>query len=862
MLLYLLACQPDAPSPDEAAPIDVSARLNPGEVRAGTAADAAALFGGVSAEGKAGDVKLYNDRVQFVIQAVGDSGYYDEHGGALVDADLVRDEGVPGRDVLDELMTMPGFGRVVDVETVEVLSDGTDGVARVRTSGTATPMSLIVGAFESDGAIEDLDLRVVTEYALEPDSWSLTATTTVTNDESDAVEIAIGDAAFYAQDVAEPWKPGEGRDPNGIAAVPWTAVVGNRNEVALALLQQDEPLEIGAAGAVLAELGSLMTGSAPSVEIAPGESATWTRRLGVGPDPATLSGEAVVRAGMGGQKLAGVVSAGGAPVAGARVHVLDEAGDPITLAFADAEGRWSATVPTGKVSLVASGRGHARVFDLPAGHGWAAPYAPEDDGLLLRSLADGAPGAPFAEGYGLGAPSRSWDLELVPPGVVRVRIADAGPGVARVAFAAGDAVVPDERLVPGRPEGHAAIGFVRDGELDLPLEPGSYVVTVSRGIRDHATTATVTVASGETVELDADLSPAYTLDGVVTGDPHTHASPSGDGGISMEERLLTMAAFGVDVHFGTDHDHVADYRPLLAPLGLEDRLRSVVADEVSPVLRGHFNTWPAALDAAKPNHGAPRWWLGYQDTAEIFGWMRALVGEDGVVQANHPVGDSGMFTHAGYEPGVGEVDATHWSDDFQAMELMNSGSYADYLPYYQDLVARGVHVAPVGTSDAHGATSGGLGASLTFFLTGTDFAGTTDADLVDAVRRRATVVSRGPFIDARIDGVPAPGAEVAGPVGLDVTVYAPDWMPIDTVTLLEDGVAVATEACTGTAPTPCVASWLLSPSADAAYTVVAEGATGMGAVQPGTLPWAMTAATFVDADGDGWEAPLPPLVAR
>ena len=73
-LLLLLACRPDETTPPKGKTPDLTERLGEGEVRAGVVTDEAALFGGVSAEGKAGDVKIYNDRAQFVIQAAGEIG--------------------------------------------------------------------------------------------------------------------------------------------------------------------------------------------------------------------------------------------------------------------------------------------------------------------------------------------------------------------------------------------------------------------------------------------------------------------------------------------------------------------------------------------------------------------------------------------------------------------------------------------------------------------------------------------------------------------------------------------------------------------------------------------------------------------
>ena len=72
LLFSLLACT-EPPVEEPPAPgVDPGIPAAPGEARAGIvragAAGEVALFGGVTAEGRAGDIKLYNSRVQVVIQ--------------------------------------------------------------------------------------------------------------------------------------------------------------------------------------------------------------------------------------------------------------------------------------------------------------------------------------------------------------------------------------------------------------------------------------------------------------------------------------------------------------------------------------------------------------------------------------------------------------------------------------------------------------------------------------------------------------------------------------------------------------------------------------------------------------------------
>lgn len=862
MLLFLLACHgnPDSGSPDAGVAPDLTVRLTSDEVRAGVVTDPTSLFGGVSSEGRIGDIKIYNDRAQFIIQQVGESNYYVEYGGTLIDADIVRAAGQPGRDLVDELGVMVGLGRLIDPTIVTVDADGADGVAIVRVEGDTAPMHLLTGSLESDAIIADLDLHVITTYELRPGEGALTVKTTVQNLDSDEAVLQVGDIGMVSFDVGERWASRTGLGDADSSPVLMSAVIGQHNEVTVGILGDGADLEQGAIGQLLGGIAASIAGFSENLTIPAGGTVSYVRRIGVATDPAGLLGEAWTRGTGDKQLLSGVVTDTlGNPVPGARMHVLDADGDALSLAFADAQGAWSAVVPAGAVSLLASGRGPGYVLDLPAGHAQISPYE-IDQATSLATLTTGAEPIPFADGYGYAAGRPGAPPALIAPALLDITVDDGHPAVIRVDRLDAD-VAEDSRFIPGRPNGAQIHGFVRDGQMLLPVEPGNYHVVVRRGVRDEVWTQDVSLTSGQTLALTATITPAYTLDGIWEGDPHSHAAPSADAGIPMEDRLLVMAANGVDIHFGTDHDHVADYRPLIEPMGLQDVLHSVVADECSPVLRGHFNIWPAQSGLPGPNHGAPLWWFGYEDTAEIFGWMRALAVPGGVVQANHPVGGSGMFSFAEYDPLEGTVGASDkWSSDFDAMELLNSDSHDEYWDYYMDLIRRGKRVVPVGVSDSHTWTSGTPGLNVTFFHAGMSIGDYSDEGLLAAVGRRATVVSHGPYIDARIGGAWAPGAEV-GPGTLDVSVNAPSWMPVETVTLWQDGDAVQTVACAGVAPTPCRASFDLDPFDDAVYVVSAESvSTAMVEAWPGNLAWAATSGIYVDVQGDGWTAPYPWMV--
>ncbi len=856
--LLLFACSGDddpktsvqtsPPTTDTGMPVDLdlTERLGAGEARAGVIREPGALFAGISAEGRPGDVKIYNDRVQFVIQGVRDGSYYLTEGGGVIDADIVRPEGELGRDLVDEWGTMIGLGRVLTPETVEVVQDGSDGgPALVRVVGREDGLGLLEGVLEAEGFVSDLGLEAVTEYELAPDSWLLTVRTTVTATDDD-VEVPVGDLLLGAPEAADLFVDGAGMDAGTGVPRRWTGYVAKQGDGAVIMVPP--PGETwGATGfELVTELAEMAASVSPITPIAVGESVTVSRSWGVGPDLATLTDAALELHGTATEVQAGTVTAPDGPVAGARVTFFED-GAPMTVAFTDEAGAFQASVPTGGGAITwrASGRHTGRFFDLPEGAVSYAPYADEAvQQAVLDNLVQGGPGRRLAEGRGVA--SEADPLVLGEPAILRVRTDDMGPFAARLGFTKGDPVSIDHTWVHGRPDGLAAAGWAAMGELVMEVEPGTYDLTVHRGIRYELHRESVSLAAGEELVVDAMLLPAYDHDGWILGDPHSHASPSPDGAISMEERLLVQGGVGLQVHFGTDHDHLADYRPLVDATGLTPHLVSIVADEVSPPLRGHMNIYPVVPDPTLPNGGAWRWWSDIpENTEDLVDTLRLQHGDGFILQSNHPT-DSGVMASADWSPGeIGSPD--YFTERIEAMEVLNAADNEDYLDVWWDLVSRGYEITPTGVSDSHSHFGGSPGLSATWMHTGGDLVDLTDDDVESTFRGGRVVPTRGPFLDLSL----LPGEVDAGTV-IDVAALSPSWIVVDRLQLWQDGQLV--EEVPGT-----TASFTLDPMSDAVFTIVAEGDTPM---QPltGRTPWAMTGAYRVDVAGDGFDPPLPPLV--
>ncbi len=840
-LLLVVACSPA----NEPVELDLTAALGPTEARAGVLHDERALFAGVAAEGRPGDVMLVNDRVRFVVQGARDGSYYVQQGGGVIDADIVRTDGDPGRDMVEEWMVMAGLGRLMDAEQVAVVEDGVGSSrARVVAEGPESAMELITGALGSPDLIRDTGMRMRTEYSLRPGSWFLEVETTLTPGD-DVDTLLPGAMLMGSSERFELWDPGAGRGAFTGSGRPWTGYVGMRNDGAAAIFA--EPGEYVDTGglALLADLAGLAGGLTEPMQLTAGEPQSFRFYYGVAPDLATLTDAWFDVTGEAHEELAGTVTAPDGNVAGARVHI-DVDGSPYTLAVTDADGAFSVRVPAGSAATAtAVGRSTGRHGPLAAGSPAYGPYAASTVQQATLDAWDAQVALPVAEGRGVGTPEAP--LQLGEPAVLDLDC--GGPCAAWLRFA-GPRPEVDESLSPGFPGGDAAQGWAGgDGRISMAVEPGDYELLVHRGSRFETHSQSVTLVAGQSTAVSVDLTPAYTHDGWLLGDPHSHAAPSNDAAITMSDRLITSAGSGIQVHFGTDHDNIADYNPIASGVGVDEHLRSVIADEVSSVARGHFNAYPLMLQTDAPNNGAFLWWSETQvtTTQQQMDALRERHG-DIVIQSNHPM-DSGLANQAGWTPGL-VSRAERWTTDIDAVELCNSGNCEDTWDFFVDLVQRGVDVVPVGVSDSHGHTSGHLGMSATFLASPSDEPGSfTDADLLATMRAGEVIVTRGPFIDSSI--MPGSRFSELPASSWDVEALSPSWIVVDQLELWGNGELL--ETVDGS-----TASFDLVSTGPAWWVVVARGATPMQPVDSRT-PFAMTAPVYFDPDGGDWEGVLPPI---
>ena len=898
----LLSCTPTLPpdpTPAEptpapvflgADPVDLAA---PGTVRAGVIRDGAgadaAVRGGMAAEGGPGDFVLWNDRARFVVQGAYPSHGYVDAGGAIIDADIVRPAGQLGRDAIDDMVLSFGVGRIVEAHTVEIVADGTEGdEAIVRAIGTDVRWEMIHGVFESDDDIlPPLNLEVTTEYRLAAGSAAIAIETTWLNAGTEVARFNPVDGFVASSEDQIRWTADLGLADVEEAEVPILGIVGARGGPALGFFRPDAPVRRLDTGGLLDNTGiRAFTGGWRDLE--PGASDTILRYWAVGPDTLSVEAErwrlAEAAVGTGGGRITD--SASGDPVAGARVFVRSATDDTIRgFALSGDDGSWSATVPPGSYAAWAVGVLPTEQVDLPLAAGRYGPFThPAAQQRVLDVLRGDAvgiaiplavgrpPAAPVAFEVTAGGAATGLDASLEAPGTLALTIEDddgaAVGGVVELLWADGapDWAVPGAlREGFGLPGSGTSAGWAwtGDGAMDLALPAGTYDLVVSHSWRhERSVIEDVVLAAGQQTPLTVVLEEVVARDGWLSVDSHLHAAPSTDGKLPMEDRLITCAAAGVDLPINTDHDRMADYRPLNEALGLAGRMQNIPGVEVSSVRRGHFNLFPVDPDpAGAVNGGALAWWYSPLSTDEHAANMRATGTEDSLVQINHGRG-AGAMDFASFDHTVGEPRVEDfWTWDYDVFELVNGTSRDNWLEERQDWFSwldTGRRKVPTGVSDSHSRRSPCGYAHTDVNLGSLDPTTVTAAELSAAMAAGRVVVSGGITLRAELDGV-GPGETAVGQTGvLEAIVRAPDWIVPTVARVWRNSELISETPITG----PAVDGvWLETTwpvdaeDGDAWFVVEVQGEQSLGSWWGGARPYAITNAIYLDADGDGWDPP-------
>ena len=836
------AGEPAAPSD-----LDLTHPLLPGQARAGVVDQGAELLGGPRAEGRLGDLRIYNHDLAVIIEDVRPASGYRRYGGWPVDVALLGSSGTATKDRYGELFLVDDLDVFVP-ELLLLLDDGVlSGEAHVRVIGALAASDLADAALapalgEAPGP--GPGLKVLIDYRLGGDDRALTIDITYDNPGDAPVTLHRPGLLAHFGDGVYPWAPGLGFEATEeTGPVAYVAAAGR--DLSYAIIAADDDLEarVHVGGATYLEQGP--------IEVPAGGQATRRLWLGVTVDgPAGLGrlrrDLLAERVPLG--TLSGPVALPSTAVPkDARVAIRAFDGGMESMLPVRSDASFAVELPVGSYEIVAWALGHqpsapSAIFVLPG-----------DDLVVSLEIPQAA---------------------RVP---VAVRDADTGePLPARVTFlrqGETPSAWPPPDVYPASEVWDpdvAAVARVVGAAVEVTVPPGTYQVVASRSYSYEIAVRDVTLAPGLNPALELAIAEVVDTTGWLSADLHLHGERSPGSSIPYDVRALQAVTEDLDVPVLTEHLYVAGLGPALSQTGLAEAVIDVVGQEVTSFTWGHFAAFPLKWSPNAVSAGAV--WAHDKTPAELIAAVRAQPGgPETIVQVAHPrhAAPAGYFEVVGLDAAADTVaDPDAWTDAFDSVEVFHrdcdtAGANGAALADWIGLTSHGHRKALAGGSGVSGPEPPGMVRS--WLRLDAEAAASDPAVLVDAVRERQLVVSCGPFVRFTAVSPDGGGVGLGGLVGVDedgqatfhVTVAAPTWIEVGEVRLLEDGEVVDVVDASGSADavvrldTDLVAT----PVADAWYAIEVVGGGSLWPVGLGA-PYALTNPIEVDADGDGaWTPP-------
>ncbi len=751
---------------------------------------------GVSDEPR--DYLLQSERLRLVL--ANDGGGMERHQryGALIDLGTAS---VP-QDELIELRTVLYVG---------------GAQAPLRTLGIEATRAGELPVLAVEEASRDGRFELRTEYRLAEKQDFLELVSTVTNASSKRISaVQVGDRGRWPGTTA--FAPRLGYVHVATRAdVPWLGRVGKK--LSYGFVFSERPAQVAFQFDVVGPAGEVALGQ--SAELAPGQSAEFRRDV------------VVVPGGLG--KLAEIAWRRlGKPLG----HARGKLRPPQSWATI------SARHPDGRT-----------VLSVPA----------ESDGSFELPLPVGeyrfVLAAPGGEDEELGKVSEGGVLQLnlvaPAPGTLSYLITDeheqpmAGRLVVR-----GVPPTKDPELIPASNEsGSRNMLYSLTGSGSIELPAGRYDVLATHGPEYSL--------PRQELELNAELGATFrgvfsrTVDtsGWLAADFHLHASPSKDSNVPLHDRVLTLAAEGIELAVPTDHNHVTDYSDAITWQRLDGKLASMSGVEITTPGWGHFNAYPypRSVEVPQTHEASP---------LEIFAVVRARAPQ-AVLQVNHPrMPGVGYFNRGELNTKTGVAESPEFSFGFDALEVSNGFDLEDpkvfdrNLREWFELLNVGRRYTAVGNSDSHRVVFQWAGWPRTYVrVPDQDLSRVQPLEVARAVTAGHATVSCGIFVLPVANGSAGPGDTVQGSrVSLAVRVGAPDWVDVSRVEVYANGVKI--EERKRDAPMR-KSVWNLDVDLDFKQdtwvVVLARGDKFMNDALPGKWikPFGFSNPIYVDADADG-----------
>ncbi len=834
----------DAPAPD-AGPVDLGERLEPNQARAGFVTDEAQLIGGPKADGRVGDIKLYNSEIRVIVETEGRSaGGYRFWGGGIVDADVVRVEGEPGRDIFGEIGHSWNLG-IFQPTGVEIVSNGSvpGTAAHVRLTGVNGRFDWAESFVRDIVSPDPVQVEVTYDYVLEPGARFVTHTMTVRNAADADANIDFPLILSNHGDGLRQWNKNQGFavDMGGIDAIRLTG-----RDLGYALQPVDTTFSV-----IFEYSNVVLTQQAPMF-LTPGAEMERSYRFHVTDQGDSGLTEAIAEDARLLALVEGTVTLPPSADAGTGYVTLYRNERPTTFAPLGADGSYSIYVAAGTYAVQAYVAGHApsEMGALELDEGGDATW---DSTIAEAATLDVTVSLPGAD----PVPAR---VMAIVPEDDETTPAPYAPGTARVGSEG------DWSWVSAGSGGKiSGVGLAElDGRTQIIVPAGRYRVVASRGFEYEIDEKEITVTPGQTVAVELTIEKVVDTTGWVSSDFHIHALRSPDSDTDYPTRARQALTENLDVPMITEHVQIGSVQQVADELGFGEHVVSPEAQEVTTFQYGHFNAFPMADRPGTYNRGAV---FPYDKTpAELFAAIRDQNEGDEIIQVNHPRGGGfgSYFSWAEYDASSGTAANPGWDTNWDAIEVFNGGchggSQAETFRDWVSFTNVGARKILASGGDSH-RENDPIGLPRNWIQVDKAAVAADPQALVAAVKARRMSVSCGPFVTVTASSGEGLGSLVGvddqGAVSFNVRVQAPSWIDLVEVRLLRNGDPIdAADIVETEGGVRFEGSFTDIPETDAWYAVEVLGQGSILPVHKNGPPYAATNAIEVDADGDGeWTPP-------
>lgn len=440
------------------------------------------------------------------------------------------------------------------------------------------------------------------------------------------------------------------------------------------------------------------------------------------------------------------------------------------------------------------------------------------------------------------------------------------------------------------------------------FEPGDYLAYGTRGPLSYLESLPIKAFDGQQDTTHAFVSQSAPLPSGWTSFDLPGPTQMTSGGFNPGEMLSSALAEGIQVVARTEEDVLTD------PSALRTEFRSEIDNAlVTETQRAPIGNDPFVVGARSStlSDGFATALFVPAPTGDRNGGARPSGGwtladfitqaEGGFTVVHRPRGPQGLLTVRGFDPAVplgtgvnawwtqtGPVSLGKRQGDFDALELIRAEGcdpadptawFGEFQMVRQDWFALLNQQAPTAFTKGLGLSSGRysldtpVGLARTYLKLGGSLDQADLGPVQAALKAGAAVASTGPLLEVAIDGT-GPGGLVSGPrtmASLSISIYAPDWVPVDEVRVVVNGVVqvvpVASFTASATDSRLRTATVDLTLPAGKDAWVVVEAGVPLGTAGPyragtpwhkimkGIYPIAISNPVFVDADGGGYTPP-------